>query len=190
LPPLRGEVTEKLVELVAEPAAVVTEIGPDEAPVGTVSESCVAETTVKDAVRPLTVAAVAPVKPEPVTTTVVPTGPLVGEKPEIAGAEDDGGGGGGGGGGDPDVTVNEVGAEVVPSAVATVTVPVLAAAGTVKVTCPGETTVNGTAWPASFTELVVPSPEPTTPTTLPGEPLAGVRPHAYGKTAVSLEPPG
>ena len=69
------------------PVPLVTAIGPLVAPVGTFAVSVVAETTANvGAETPLNVTCVAPVKPEPVTVTVVPTGPDAGLKLVTAGA--------------------------------------------------------------------------------------------------------
>jgi hypothetical protein len=68
------------------PLAVVTEILPVVAALGTVSVICVALFTVKLAGVPFTAAAVAPVKLVPVTVTLLPIAPLAGEKLEMAGA--------------------------------------------------------------------------------------------------------
>src|SRR5207247_8159883 len=79
-------VTVKLPVLVAVPPEVVTLIGPLVAPLGTVAEIVVAEVTVKFvALVPLKRTAEAPVKFVPLICTVVPTGPLVGEKLLIVG---------------------------------------------------------------------------------------------------------
>src|SRR5438552_8633288 len=87
-PPLVGEklvivgggMTVKLLELLAVPPAVVTLIGPLEAPAGTVAVIAVAELTVKLALVPLNRTALAPVKLVPLMVTLVPTGPLAGVK--------------------------------------------------------------------------------------------------------------
>lgn len=68
------------------PAEFVTPILPVFAPLGTVVEICVSETTVKLAPLPLKVTRVAPVKCDPVMLTSVPRGPLVGENPLITGS--------------------------------------------------------------------------------------------------------
>src|SRR3974377_1509968 len=79
--------TVKLLALVAVPPGGVTLIVPLVAPVGTVAVIWVAEFTAKElALVPLNFTAVAPVKLAPVITTLVPTGPLVGEKLVIEGA--------------------------------------------------------------------------------------------------------
>src|SRR5213594_2144150 len=79
-------VTVKLFVLVAVPPGVVTRSGPVVAPVGTVAWIVVAEVTVKLALTPLNITAVAPVKSVPLIVTLVPTGPLVGVKLVIVGA--------------------------------------------------------------------------------------------------------
>jgi len=78
-------VTVKLVLLVAVPPGVVTLIRPVVAPLGTVAVIEAEEPTVKLALAPLKRTAVAPAKFVPLIATVVPAGPLVGEKPEIEG---------------------------------------------------------------------------------------------------------
>src|SRR5689334_3097122 len=84
LPP--PPVTVKLLELVAWPPGATTVIVPDVAPDGTVALIEVLELTVKEALVPLNVTDVAPVKPVPVIVTPVPTAPLPGEKLIIVGA--------------------------------------------------------------------------------------------------------
>jgi len=94
-PPMAGEmlvivgaatvVTVKGVELVAVPPGVVTAIGPEVAPMGTIAVICVSESPVKVAFVPLKLTSLTPVKLVPVIATEVPIGPLVGEKPVIAG---------------------------------------------------------------------------------------------------------
>ena len=79
------DVTSNEAVLVAVPEEVTTLIGPSVAPVGTVAVIWVGEFTVKVAEVPLKRTAVAPVKFVPVMTTEVPTGPLVGLKPEMVG---------------------------------------------------------------------------------------------------------
>src|SRR2546428_1519846 len=71
--------------LVAVPPGVVTLSGPVVAPAGTVVWTAVSEVTVKVALVPLNATAVAPVKPDPLIVTLVPTGPLVGVKLAIVG---------------------------------------------------------------------------------------------------------
>ena len=77
----------------------------------------VADVTVKVALVPLKVTAVAPVKFVPLIVTLVPTGPLAGEKLVIVGALA--------------VTVNAVALVAVPPGVVTAMGPVVAPAGTV-----------------------------------------------------------
>ncbi len=78
--------TVNALALVAVPTGVVTLIGPVVAPVGTVASIEVAEVTVKFALTPLKVTAVAPVKFVPLIVTLVMTGgPFVGVKLVIVG---------------------------------------------------------------------------------------------------------
>ena len=82
----RPGVTVKVVELVPVPPGVVTAIGPVEAVAGTVAVTLRSEFTVNVAAAPpLNVTDVAPVNPEPLITTFVPTVPLVGLNDEIVG---------------------------------------------------------------------------------------------------------
>jgi len=75
------------VALVPVPAVFVTLIFPVVAPVGTVALICVSEVTVNVvAPVPLKLTPLAPVKPVPVSVTLVPTGPLVGVNELITGA--------------------------------------------------------------------------------------------------------
>jgi hypothetical protein len=76
-----GQVTVKLLLLVAVPACAVTEIGPLVAPAGTVAVIEVLLVTVRVAASvPLNFTIAAAPKPVPVIVTDVPTGPLAGEK--------------------------------------------------------------------------------------------------------------
>jgi hypothetical protein len=79
-------VTVKVATLVAVPPAVVTFHLPEAAPAGTVAVICVAELTVKVAVAEPSLTELAPVKFVPVNVTLVPTGPLAGEKLKTVGA--------------------------------------------------------------------------------------------------------
>src|SRR2546426_12302361 len=82
-----GGMTVKLLALIAVPPDVVTLIGPVVAPLGRVVAIEVNEFTVKLAATPLMVTDVTPVKFVPVIVTLVPTGPLVGEKLVIVGGD-------------------------------------------------------------------------------------------------------
>jgi len=77
--------TRNAAALLALPAGVVTEIGPVVAPAGTVAVICVDELTVKVAVVPLKVTAVAPERFAPVIMTLAVAGPPGGLKPVIVG---------------------------------------------------------------------------------------------------------
>src|SRR5437899_8492185 len=132
--PVPPPATVKLLELFPVPPAVVTLIVPVVAPVGTVAVICVSEFTVKDeALVPLNVTEVAPVKFAPVIVTLVPTAPLVGEKLVILGT------------GVPPVTVKLPELVAMPPSVVMLIVPVVAPVGTVAVTCVSEFTVKDEA---------------------------------------------
>jgi hypothetical protein len=110
--------TAKLVALVAVPFGVVTPSGPEVAVTGTVAAMAVSEVSVKTALVPLKVTAVAPVKEAPVIVTLVPPVPLVGVKLVIVGAL-------------LDDTVKLVALVAVPPGVVTLSGPVVAPTGTV-----------------------------------------------------------
>src|SRR2546423_5443969 len=108
---------------------------------------------------------VMPVKLVPVIVTDVPTGPLVGEKPEIVGA------------GTPLVTVYDPALVPVPPGVVTAIFPVVAPEGTVAVSCTSDPTENGVAaTPLNLTAVAPVKPEPLTVTEVPGGPEVGVKP--------------
>jgi hypothetical protein len=114
-----GKVTVNEDELVAVPPGVVTLIGPLVAPVGTCAVMSVDEMTAKlVSVAPLNLTLVAPMKPVPWMSTLVPTGPLVGVNELIAGAVLHG-------------PVNEDELVLVPPGVPTVIGPAVAAFGTI-----------------------------------------------------------
>ena len=98
------------------PSGVVTLSGPVVAPFGTVAWITIGVVTVKLALTPLNVTAVAPVKFVPLSVTLLPTGPLVGVKLVIVGAG---------------ITVKLVVLVAVPPGVVTCSGPVVAPAGTV-----------------------------------------------------------
>ncbi len=79
-------ITVKSVELVPVPLALVTEIGPVVAPVGTVAVIWVTEFTANGAALPLNFTPVTPMKFVPVIVTEVPTRPLVGVNEVMVGA--------------------------------------------------------------------------------------------------------
>ncbi len=118
--------------MVAEPAGVVTWIGPLVAPAGTVSVIWLAELTVKVAGVPSIVTELAPVSAEPLRVTAVPAWPLVG-------ANEVSWGSGGGGG---VVTVKLPVLAAVPAGVVTWIGPLVAPAGTVSVIWLAELTVK------------------------------------------------
>jgi hypothetical protein len=116
-------VTTKFVTLLPVPPDVVILMGECAKPLGTTAVNCVSESIVKlvAAMEPK-FTLVAPVNPDPITVTVVPTGPDVGEKEVIEGT-----------GGGPDPIVNTVGLWATPLGVVTDTNPVVAPTGTVVV---------------------------------------------------------
>lgn len=156
----------------AEPPGVVTVMPPLEAPVGTVVVIRVSLTTVNTAAtEPPNLTDVAPVNPEPLIVTSVPTGPEVGEIDVIAGAA---------------VAVDTVKlAELVPVPAGVVTVigPVVAPVGTVAITWVALLTVNDAAVPLNFTEVAPVKPVPVTVTCVPAVPLVGENDEIVGAAA-------
>jgi hypothetical protein len=80
---IAGVVTVKALEVYGVPAVAFRLTDPLVPFGGTTNVSCVSEMKVKLALRSFRYTPLAPVKPEPVTVTVVPAGPLVGLKPVI-----------------------------------------------------------------------------------------------------------
>ena len=78
-------VTVNCAVLVAKPSGVTTLIRPVVAPAGTTAVIFTSEPTVNVAGVPANFTLVAPLNPDPLIVTEVPTGPLVGENDEIAG---------------------------------------------------------------------------------------------------------
>jgi len=128
------------------------------APLGTEVVICVSEATVKVAAVPLNVTLVAPVKPEPLRVTLVPTFPLVGENEVMLGAT---------------VTVKLVELVAVPPGVVTLIVPVVAPVGTEVVICVSEFTVNCADVPWKATAVAPVKCEPVMVTAVPTGPLVG-----------------
>ena len=115
-----GGMTAKSAELVAVPPAVVTLSLPLVAPAGTAVLICVFDTTLKVADAPLKRTAVVPAKLEPLIVTALPTRPLVGSNEAIVGA-----------GG---MTMKSSVLVAVPPAVVTLSLPLVAPAGTAVLT--------------------------------------------------------
>jgi hypothetical protein len=154
--------TVKLVALVAEPPEVVTLIGPVVAPAGTVVVIDVSDTTLKtEALTPLNLTAVAPVKFVPVIVTLVPTDPIVGVKEVMVGSWS---------------TVKLV-ALITPCGAArliTVIFPVAAPTGTVALIEVGEMTVGAPALvPLNWTSVTLSRFVPEIDTLVPTKPLEG-----------------
>ncbi len=162
-------VTVNVPELVTVPPGVVTLIFPVVAPEGTVAVILLAELMVKVALVPLNLTDVAPVKFEPLITTVVPTGPLFGLNPEMVGAP---------------VTVNVPELVSVPPGVVTLILPVVAPEGTVAVILLAELMVNVALVPLNFTEVAPVKFEPLITTEVPTGPLFGLNPVMVGAGCV------
>jgi hypothetical protein len=169
-------VTVKLLPLVAVPPGVLTLMGPDVAPLGTVAEIDVAELTEKLALVPLNVTAVAPVKFVPLIVTVVPTGPLVGVKLVIVGA-----------GGGPPVTVKLLLLVAVPPGAVTLIGPDVAPLGTVAVIDVAEFTEKLALVPLKRTAVAPVKFVPLIVTVVPTGPLVGEKPVMVGALAVTVK---
>jgi len=165
LPIVGARITVNVVALVAVPAGEITEINPVDAPTGTVAMISVADTTVKvTAGVPLKSTPVAVARLLPLICTLVPTGPLAGEKPVIVGGG---------------VTVKLLGVSdadvAVPPAVVTDTRPVEAPAGTIAVIFMSVLTVKLAAVPLKLTAVAPLKPVPLMTTLVPTTPLVGLK---------------
>lgn len=156
-----GVVTVKFVVDVAVPPAVVTENVPVVAPLGTIAVIWVAVFPEVVAVVPFSFTEVAPVRFVPVIVTDVPTGPLVGEKLVIVGAEA------------AAVTVKFVVELALPPAVVTETFPVVAPLGTVVAIWLALFTTNVALMPLKESAEAPVRFVPVTTTDVPTGPLAG-----------------
>lgn len=147
------------VALVPVPDGVVTEIGPDWAPFGTVAVILVSEFTVKVVADLfLNLTSVAPVKFVPLTVTTVPTGPKVGENDVIVGAP---------------AILKFVELVAVPLGVVTLMGPVVAPDGTVAVIFSDELTVKLAPARLNVTEVAPSKFVPLIVTAAPGDPEVG-----------------
>src|SRR5881396_3315149 len=164
-------VTVKSPELVAVPPGASTEIGPVVAPEGTVAVICASPSTVKlpATLVPLNRTSVAPVKPDPVIVTEVPTGPELGENPVMVG-------------GDGAVTVKSPELVAVPPGATTEIGPVVAPEGTVAVICASPSTVKlpATLVPLNRTSVAPAKPDPVIVTEVPTGPELGENPVMVG----------
>ena len=113
---MKSGLTVNALKLVTVPPGVVTLNGPVVAPAGTVAWIAVADVTVKLALTPLNVTTVTPAKFVPLIVTLLPKSPLVGVKLVMVGGF---------------TTVNAPVLVAVPPGVVTLSVPVVAPAGTV-----------------------------------------------------------
>jgi hypothetical protein len=166
-------VTVKLVELVAVPLGLVTEIGPVKAPEGTMAVIWVDVSAVKvvaDVVLNLT--SLTPMKFVPVIVTEVATGPLVGENEVIVGAPGA-------------VTVKVAELRAVPSNVVTEIFPDVAAGGTVAVICVEEFTSNEAAAFLKLTPVTPMKFVPTIVTAVPTDPEVGENDVMVGGSAAA-----
>jgi hypothetical protein len=127
---------------------------------------CEYESTVKLAATPLNLTRLAPVRAEPLIVTLVPAGPLVGEKLAIVG-----------------LTLNEPALAAVPSAFVTLMWPVRAPFGTLVVIFTSETTVNAALDPLNETSVAPVKPLPLTVTAFPTAPAIGEKPLIAGTAA-------
>src|SRR5262249_52855357 len=152
------------------------------APFGTVAEMWLASATEKAAIVPLNFTTVEPVKFAPVSVTLVPACPLVGEKLVIVGAAT--------------LTVKLPAEVAVPCGVTIEIFPVTAPAGTTVVTLVALTTENVAAAPPTVAAVAPLKLVPVTLTDVPALPLvglkllmAGVAAGCWGGVVVVLPPP-
>ena len=160
--PLEEVVTVNEPDDVAAPPGVTTEIGPVVAPLGTEVEIWLASVIENVATAPLNLTLVAPVKFVPVSVTLVPTWPLVGETAVIVGAAT--------------LTVKLLADVAVPCGVTIEIFPVTAALGTVAVTLVALATANVVAaTPPIETEVAPFKFVPVTEMEVPTAPLVGLK---------------
>lgn len=159
--PLELVVTLNGFALVAVPPAVVTEIVPVVAPVGTVVEMLLASVTENVADVPLNFTDVAPTKFVPVKVTAVPTCPLVGEKLASVGLATP--------------TVKLLAEVAEPCGVASEIFPVTAALGTVNVALVALLTEKVAEAPPTVTEVAPVKFVPVNVTEVPAAPVVGLK---------------
>jgi len=164
-----GTLTVNEAVLVPVPAGVVTLIGPVDAPAGTVAINEPYRTLLKDALTPLNLTALAPLKAEPLIVTLLPTGPALGAKLSIVG-----------------LTLKPVPLSPVPPGVVTLSLPVVAPLGTEVAIVASFVTLKLAPVPLNLTAVAPLNPEPLTVTLLPTGPEVGVKPEITG-TAASAE---
>ena len=166
--------TVKLLEELAVPAGVVTEIVPLVEPAGTIAVIWDAVFTVNVAAAvPLNFTEVAPVKLVPLSVTLTPMTPLVGVKLVIVGAA---------------AETEKLAAEVaVPPGVVAVILPVVAPDGTPAVIFVPLFTVNVADVPLNFTELAPVKFVPVIATLVPVVPVVGVKLVIVGAVGVTVK---
>ena len=166
--------TVKAAGLVAVPPGVETRTGPVETLTGAVADMRVGEITLKTALKPLKVTAVAPVNALPVSSTTVPAAPVVGLRLVIAGAA---------------ITLKTAALCAGPFAVAILMGPLAAPTGTVAVIFTVELTVKtSVATPPNDTAVTFAKLAPLIVTVLPGGPLVGVKPLITGPVVTENVP--
>jgi hypothetical protein len=164
--PFTVPLTMKKLLLNAVPPAVVTAMGPDVAPAGTLNVSEVPVLVVMPTGVPLSVTPVAPFRFVPLTVTTVPAPPLGGANDDTIGIKPVG-----------NVMSKVVSAVAIPAgfASATETGPSGAPGGTVARTWVADTITYVAGTPANCTETVPTKFVPLSVTVVPTGPLAGVK---------------
>ncbi len=150
-------VTVKGVVVVAVPLVVVTLMAPVDAPAGTTATICVAVLELIVAGVPLNLTDVAPPSVVPLMVTDAPIGPLDGANEVIPGR-----------------TVKFVRLVPVPAAVVTLTLPVVAAAGTTATICIAVLDVTVATVPLNLTDVALPRSVPVIVTEVPTRPEVGL----------------
>ena len=154
-----GRITVKLAALELVPATLITLIGPDVAPAGTVARSSVSLSTVKLAAVPLNVTALAVLKLVPWTITSAPIGPVAGLNALMVGSG---------------ITTKLEALVAVPAGLVTLIAPEVAPAGAVARSRVSLSTVKLAAVPLNVTALALVKLLPWTVTSAPIGPVAGV----------------
>jgi hypothetical protein len=162
--------TLKIPTLSAVPAGVTTVTGPVEASAGTTAFKLPGVTLNGTAATPSKSTDVAPPNAPPDTVSVAPTAALDGERLVTFGFTDNG-----------DALV------AVPPGVVTVIAPLLALAGTVSLSCVGDSTENPAVTPFTFTDETPPNPVPSTVTVAPAAALPGAKPVIVGTALKVVE---
>ena len=144
---------------------MVTLTGPVVAPAGQAVWIAVSDDTVKLALTPLNATVVAPLKPDPLIVTAVPTSPLAGDRPEMVGGLS---------------TVNALALVAVPPGVVTLSGPLVAPAGTEVWITVSDDTVKVAPTPLNVTAVAPLKLVPLMVTLAPIAPVAGEKPEIAG----------